>query len=77
LNGGKEVAVETVTVSAKYQVVIPKFIRDQLKIRPGQKIQAVAYGGRIELIPVRSIKELRGSLKGMDASGLRDHEDRT
>ena len=68
--------METVTVSAKFQVVIPKSIRDRLKIRPGQKIQAIAYGGRVELVPVRSVKELRGSLEGMDASDPREHEDR-
>lgn len=68
--------METVTVSAKYQVVIPKAIRRQLKIRPGQKVQAIAYGGRIELVPVRSIREFRGVLKGMDSSDVREHEDR-
>jgi AbrB family looped-hinge helix DNA binding protein len=77
LNGSQEVAVETVTVSPKFQVVIPKAIRDLLNIRPGQKVQAIAYGGRVELVPIRSIKELRGSLKGMDASDPREHgEDR-
>lgn len=58
--------METVTISPKYQVVIPKQIRDQLCLLPGQKIHAIAYGGRIELIPVRPIRELRGSLKGLD-----------
>ena len=56
----------TVTVSSKYQVVIPKDVRDRLKIRPGQKVEAFAVGDRIELIPVRPMRELRGILAGMD-----------
>ncbi len=68
--------METVTVSPKFQVVIPKAIRDELKLKPGQKIQAIAYRGRIELIPVRNVRELRGSLKGMDNSDPREHEER-
>jgi AbrB family looped-hinge helix DNA binding protein len=58
--------MHTVTVSPKYQVVIPKSIRDSLKLRPGQKMRVVEYEGRIELIPERDISELRGFLKGID-----------
>jgi len=58
--------VETVTLSPKFQVVIPKEIRERLSLAPGQKIQVIAYGDRIELIPVRPIKEMRGFLKGLD-----------
>lgn len=68
--------METVTVSPKYQVVIPKAIRDELRIKPGQKVQAVAYRGRIELIPIRPVREMRGFLKGIDTSDVREHEDR-
>lgn len=57
--------MQAVTISPKYQVVIPKQIRDRLCLLPGQKIQAIAYGDRIELIPVRPIRELRGSLNGL------------
>jgi AbrB family looped-hinge helix DNA binding protein len=60
--------VETVTVSPKFQVVIPKEIRESLKLAPGQKIQALLYENRIELIPVRPIKKMRGFLKGIDTS---------
>ena len=60
--------VETVTVSPKFQVVIPKKIRDRLGLLPGQKIQAIAYGGRIELIPVRPARQMRGFLKGIDTN---------
>jgi AbrB family looped-hinge helix DNA binding protein len=56
----------TVTVSPKYQVVIPKNIRDALKLQPGQKMRVIEYDGRIELIPDRDISELRGFLKGID-----------
>jgi AbrB family looped-hinge helix DNA binding protein len=60
--------METVTVSPKFQVVIPKEIRESLKLAPGQKIQALLYENRIELIPVRPIKKMRGFLKGIDTS---------
>lgn len=56
----------TITISPKFQVVIPKSIRDKLSLSPGQKIQAIAYGDRIELIPIRPVKEMRGFLKGID-----------
>jgi AbrB family looped-hinge helix DNA binding protein len=68
--------METVTISTKFQVVIPKAIRHQLRLRPGQKVQAIAYAGRIELVPVRPARELRGMLKGMDTSFVREEEDR-
>ena len=58
--------MQTVTISPKFQVVIPKAIRDKLSLSPGQKIQAIVYGDRIELIPIRPIKEIRGFLKGID-----------
>lgn len=62
----------TVTVSTKYQVVIPKKLRESLKIRPGQKIQILQYEGRLEFIPVRPMKSMRGSLKGIDTNISRD-----
>ena len=60
--------METVTISPKYQVVIPKQIRDRLGLLPGQKVQAIAYGDRIELIPLRPARQMRGFLKGIDTS---------
>jgi AbrB family looped-hinge helix DNA binding protein len=66
--------MQTVTVSPKYQVVIPKNIRDALKLRPGQKIRVIEYDGRIELIPDRDISELRGFLKGIDTRLERDKD---
>lgn len=64
--------VSTVTVSSKYQVVIPKDVRDRLRIRPGQKVEAFAVGGRVELVPIRPISEMRGFLKGMDPNFERE-----
>lgn len=68
--------METVTISRNYQVVIPKTIREQLKLVTGQTLQVIAYGDRIELLPVRSASELRGFLAGTDVSFERDEEDR-
>lgn len=64
----------TVTVSPKFQVVIPKAIREALNIQSGQKVQVVRYQNRIELIPVRSIKSSRGFLKGIDTSVEREED---
>ena len=55
-----------VTVSPKFQVVIPHSIRKSLAIKPGQKIAVVEYRQRIEFIPLRSMKEMKGFLKGID-----------
>jgi AbrB family looped-hinge helix DNA binding protein len=66
--------VQTVTVSPKYQIVIPKAIRKALHLRPGQKMQVVEYDGRIELIPERDIKELRGFLKGINTEFKREDD---
>ena len=63
-----------VTISPKYQVVIPKEIRDKLQLAPGQKVQAIAYENRIELIPVRPINEMRGFLAGIDTEVERDSD---
>ena len=68
--------METVTISPKFQVVIPKSVRDQLGLVPGQKVLAIAYGGRVELVPVRPARELRGILRGLDTSVMRDKTDR-
>lgn len=64
----------TVTLSPKYQIVIPRPIRDRLRLRPGQKIQVVEYDGRLELIPERDIEELRGFLKGINTDFEREDD---
>lgn len=66
--------METVTVSPKFQVVIPRAIRDSLGIQPGQKMQVIRYGNRIELIPLRPVKETRGFLKGIDTTIAREKD---
>ncbi|MBM4311596.1 MAG: AbrB/MazE/SpoVT family DNA-binding domain-containing protein [Deltaproteobacteria bacterium] len=66
--------MHTVTVSPKYQVVIPKTVRESLNLRPGQKMQVVEYAGHIELIPERDIKELRGFLKGINTEFKREQD---
>jgi AbrB family looped-hinge helix DNA binding protein len=68
--------VETVTISPKFQVVIPKSIREQLKLVPGQKVQAIAYDDRIEFLPVYPARKLRGVLRGLDTSFERDESER-
>ncbi|MCL4078854.1 AbrB/MazE/SpoVT family DNA-binding domain-containing protein [Coriobacteriia bacterium Es71-Z0120] len=68
--------MEAVTISPKYQVVIPKSVRKQLRLVPGQKVQVIAYGDRIEFIPLKPARELRGMLRGLDTTFERDREDR-
>jgi AbrB family looped-hinge helix DNA binding protein len=57
--------MESVTVSPKYQVVIPRDVRERLGIRPGQRVQVIPYEGRVEFIPLRCARELRGFLRGL------------
>jgi len=64
--------METVRLSPKFQVVIPKPIREKLNLSPGQRIQAVVYDDRIELIPLRPIREMRGFLRGIDTTVQRE-----
>lgn len=56
----------TVTVSPKFQVVIPKEIREELKLKPGQKLQIIQFGDRIEFLLLKNIKNVRGFLKGIN-----------
>jgi len=64
----------TVTVSSKYQVVIPREIREKLGIRAGQRIQLIDYHGRIEFIPEKNIKEMKGFLKGLNTDVKREED---
>ena len=64
----------SVTVSPKFQVVIPKEVRESMGIFSGQKIQVLTYQNRIELIPVQPMKKMRGFLKGIDTSVMRDKD---
>jgi len=64
----------TVTVSPKFQVVIPQREREALGLRPGQKIEVIAYQGRLELVPVTKPGKMRGFLRGIDTSVPRDRD---
>lgn len=67
-----EVKMQSVTVSSKYQVVLPVTVRKSLDIHPGQKIHVFLYNNRIEMIPVKPVKEARGFLKGIDTTVTRE-----
>ncbi len=66
--------MSVVTVSPKYQVVIPREIREALGLEPGQKVQAFQYQNRVELIPVRAVREMRGFLAGIDTNITRERD---
>lgn len=66
--------MQTVTVSPKFQIVIPKDIREAMRLRPGQKLKVIWYEGRIELIPDRDISELKGFLKGINTDFEREKD---
>ena len=64
--------MEAAKISPKYQVVIPKKLRDALKLSPGQTVQMMIYGNRIEMIPLRKISDMKGFLKGIDTTVARE-----
>lgn len=64
--------MDTVTLSPKFQVVIPRAIREALKLTPGERFRVVRYGDRVELIPVRPLKSMRGFVRGMDTTITRE-----
>ena len=66
--------MKTVTVSPKYQVVIPRDVRETLSIKPGEKMQVINYANRIELVPVKKIKAMRGFLKGIGTTVVREKD---
>jgi len=66
--------MQSVIISPKYQVVIPRSVRESLRLSPGQKMQVVEYNGRIELIPEKNIKELRGFVKGITTDFTREKD---
>ena len=68
--------METVKVSKKYQVVIPERLRVEAKIRPGDMMVAIAKHGILQYVPVRSMRDTKGMVKGLDTTDLRDESDR-
>ena len=66
--------MSTVTLSPKYQVVIPLAVREALHLSPGEKLRVMRYQDRVELIPVRPVQQMRGFLKGMDTTIEREED---
>lgn len=64
--------MNVVTISPKFQVVIPRAIREQLALEPGQRVRALAYDNRVEFIPERPLKSMRGFLRGVDTTVRRE-----
>jgi AbrB family looped-hinge helix DNA binding protein len=64
--------LETIKISPKYQVVIPRQVREAMDLKPGTRLQIVQFEDRIELIPLRTAKSLRGSLPGLNTQVPRD-----
>jgi AbrB family looped-hinge helix DNA binding protein len=69
-----EVLMKPVTVSPKYQVVIPREVRQSMEIKHGSKVQVVLYENRIELIPMKNLRRMRGFLKGIDTTVERESD---
>jgi AbrB family looped-hinge helix DNA binding protein len=69
-----EANMEAVTLSPKYQIVIPHNVRESMNIKPGAKIQVIQYENRLELIPIRDPKSLRGFLRGIDTKVDREQD---
>jgi len=68
--------MDTVTLSPKFQVVIPRRVRERMKLRAGEKFEVIGFDDRIELIPIRPMSKMRGFLKGLDPTFERESEDR-
>ena len=66
--------MEKVTISTKYQVVIPQRIRQAMQLFPGQKVQVIMYGNRIELVPEKNLKDMRGFLKDINTEFQREED---
>ena len=73
-NQKKEDTMEAVKISPKFQVVIPKKVRESMQLRPGQQMQIIEYGNRVELIPTRNVESMRGFMKGINTEFKRDDD---
>ena len=67
--------MEAVTISSKYQIVIPKEVRRQFNLKPGQKLMFIPYNGTLRVVIVPPIKKARGMLKGMNTENIREEVD--
>ena len=68
--------MSTVTLSSKFQVVMPREVRERMKLKPGQKLSVLAYDGQIRLMPQLPVTAYRGMFKGIDTT-IPDEPDRT
>ncbi len=66
--------MEAVKISPKFQVVIPKKVRESLQLKPGQQMQVIEYGNRVELIPAKSVESMRGFMKGIKTEFKREED---
>ena len=66
--------MSTVTLSPKYQVVIPQRVREKMGLKPGERFHVLNYDGRVELVPVRKMREMRGFLRGLNSDVPRDED---
>lgn len=66
--------MDTVTLSPKFQIVIPRAIRESLRLKAGQKLQIINFDGQIVVVPLRPIKEMRGAFKGMNTNFERESD---
>lgn len=64
----------TVTLSPKFQIVIPKEVREKMDMSPGMKLEIISYGDIIELVPIQPIEELEGFLKGINTNIIREKD---
>jgi len=72
----EEVVMARAVISPKYQIVIPKEIRERMDLRPGQVVSLIERDGLVTLVPQRPIAELRGIARGASYEGYRDKTDR-
>ena len=72
----KGVQMATTTISSKYQIVIPKDVREKLHLKSGQQMTVVVKAGVVYLIPERPLESFKGFLKGMNAKNIREDKER-
>lgn len=71
----EQITGEAVTVSSKYQIVIPRAVRRYLDLKPGQKLRVVLLDGQVRLVPVRPLAEMQGRFRGVDTHFEREEDE--